>query len=84
MESMNTITIRFWGITARLAGAEQRVLQLSAGARVADAVEHLRQDAALSGELPRCAYAVGDDMVGLDHPLADGDELSVLPPVSGG
>ncbi len=78
------ITIQFWGITARLAGTDQRALALAETATVADAIRLLAQDAALAGELPRCAYAVGADIVSPDHALKAGDELSVLPPVSGG
>jgi molybdopterin converting factor small subunit len=78
------IDIRFWGVTARLAGGDRRRLNLPKNATVADAIEQLREDAALSKELPRCAYAIGADLVGVNHSLAEGDELSVLPPVSGG
>lgn len=78
------ITIQFWGITARLAGSDRRSLTLTENATVATAVDALSTDAALAGELPRCAYAIGADLVPLHHPLREGDELSVLPPVSGG
>ncbi|MDB5969771.1 MAG: thiamine S protein [Hydrocarboniphaga sp.] len=78
------IEIQFWGVTARLAGSERRRLSLTESATVADAIELLRSDAALATELPRCAYAVGADLVAPNHSLSEGDELSVLPPVSGG
>ena len=78
------ITIQFWGITARLAGSATRALTLKENATVADAVSTISADAALATELPRCAYAIGADLVPLHHPLHEGDELSVLPPVSGG
>lgn len=78
------IEIQFWGVTARLAGSVKRVLELPGESSVADAIALLASDAALAAELPRCAYAIGSDIVAPDHPLHDGDELSVLPPVSGG
>ncbi|WP_428309376.1 MoaD/ThiS family protein [Hydrocarboniphaga sp.] len=78
------IDIHFWGVTARLAGGDRRRVSLSDAATVADAIELLRNDAALAGELPRCAYAIGADLVSVHHSLSEGDELSVLPPVSGG
>lgn len=78
------IDIQFWGVTARLAGGDRRRMTLQKAATVADAIEALRSDAALAKELPRCAYAIGADLVSVDHPLSEGDELSVLPPVSGG
>lgn len=30
------------------------------------------------------AVAVGDELVGWDHPLRDGDAIAFLPPVAGG
>jgi molybdopterin converting factor small subunit len=78
------VEIQFWGVTARLAGSDRRRLTLPETATVADAIELLRSDAALAKELPRCAYAIGADLVAIDHSLSEGDELSVLPPVSGG
>ena len=78
------IQIQFWGITARLAGSTTRPLTLGENATIADAVSALSADAALAPELPRCAYAIGADLVPLHHTLNEGDELSVLPPVSGG
>jgi molybdopterin converting factor small subunit len=79
------IKIQFWGITARIAGTQGRLLQLDTPASVADAVQILADsDAALAAELPRCAYAIGTDIVALHQTLHDGDELAVLPPVSGG
>jgi sulfur-carrier protein len=34
--------------------------------------------------LPHCAIAVGDELVARDFVVRDGDEIAVLPPVSGG
>jgi molybdopterin converting factor small subunit len=34
--------------------------------------------------LPCCAIAVGDEIVARDYVLRAGDEVAVLPPVSGG
>lgn len=78
------ITIQFWGVAARLAGQTQRPLDVPEPATVGTAIDLLAQDAALAAELPRCAYAVGTELVGRDHALKAGDELAVLPPVSGG
>lgn len=39
---------------------------------------------AVSGELPRCACAIGDEIVPRRHQLQAGDELVLLPPVGGG
>ena len=39
---------------------------------------------ALRGALSSVRFAVGEAFVGLDHPIAMGDVVAVLPPVSGG
>lgn len=39
---------------------------------------------AVAGELPRCACAIGDQIVPRSHQLNAGDELVLLPPVGGG
>ena len=60
-------------------------LQLGDGATVADAIAQLR-GGALAG-LPENApfvAAVAREYVKPDHPLAEGDELALVPPVSGG
>jgi MoaE-MoaD fusion protein len=60
-------------------------LRLVDGATVADAIEQLR-GGALSG-LPENApfvAAVAREYVKTDHPLSEGDELALVPPVSGG
>lgn len=38
----------------------------------------------ISGELARCACAIGDALVKREHTLQAGDELVLLPPVGGG
>jgi len=40
--------------------------------------------AGLAELLPHCAIAVGDELVARDFVVRDGDEIAVLPPVSGG
>jgi molybdopterin converting factor small subunit len=41
-------------------------------------------NAGLRELLPHCAIAVGDELVGRDFMVRAGDEIAVLPPVSGG
>ena len=36
------------------------------------------------GDLSVVRFAVNQDFAGLDHPLADGDEVAFFPPVTGG
>ncbi|CAA9484482.1 MAG: hypothetical protein AVDCRST_MAG67-1017 [uncultured Solirubrobacteraceae bacterium] len=79
------VTVRLFASLREHAGAGTLALQLGDGATVADAIAQLRQGA-LAG-LPQNApfvAAVAREYVDQDHPLAEGDELALVPPVSGG
>jgi molybdopterin synthase catalytic subunit/molybdopterin converting factor small subunit len=79
------VTVRLFASLREHAGAGTVALQLGDGATVADAIERLR-DGALAG-LPENACfvaAVAREYVKTDHPLSEGDELALVPPVSGG
>ncbi len=79
------VTVRLFASLREHAGAGTLALALRDGATVADAIAQLRSGA-LAG-LPRNApfvTAVAREYVTQDHPLAEGDELALVPPVSGG
>jgi molybdopterin synthase catalytic subunit len=79
------VTVRLFASLREYAGAGTLALQLGDGATVADAIAQLR-GGALAG-LPENApfvAAVAREYVERDHPLAEGDELALVPPVSGG
>jgi molybdopterin synthase catalytic subunit len=79
------VTVRLFASLREHAGAGTLALQLGEGATVADAIAQLRTGA-LAG-LPENApfvAAVAREYVERDHPLAEGDELALVPPVSGG
>jgi MoaE-MoaD fusion protein len=79
------VTVRLFASLREHAGAGTVPLSLDDGATVADAIARLR-GGALSG-LPETApfvAAVAREYVKDDHLLADGDELALVPPVSGG
>jgi molybdopterin synthase catalytic subunit len=79
------VTVRLFAVLREQAGASTLDLELDEGATVADAISELRRGA-LSG-LPEGApfvTAVAREYVETDHELADGDELALVPPVSGG
>ncbi|MEA2154281.1 MAG: MoaE-MoaD fusion protein [Solirubrobacteraceae bacterium] len=79
------VTVRLFASLRERAGAGTVALQLGDGATVADAIEQLR-GGALAG-LPENApfvAAVAREYVKTDHPLSEGDELALVPPVSGG
>ncbi len=79
------VTVRLFASLREHAGAGTVELDLADGATVADAIAALR-GGALAG-LPENApfvTAVAREYVKPDHALAQGDELALVPPVSGG
>lgn len=78
------IEVSFWGVTRRLAGGERRELVLRDGASVDALIKALDGNAEFTAELDRCAFAVGTQLIPRTHVLSEGDEVAVLPPVSGG
>jgi molybdopterin synthase catalytic subunit len=79
------VTVRLFASLREKAGAGTLSLQLGDGATVADAITALRAGAlaGLPDNAPFVA-AVAREYVKQDHPLAEGDELALVPPVSGG
>lgn len=70
---------------ADLLGAEQLVLELEPGATVAQLRALLAsRHPALEPLWPRLAVAVDGELAAPETPLADGIEVALLPPVSGG
>jgi molybdopterin synthase catalytic subunit/molybdopterin converting factor small subunit len=74
------VTLRLYAILRERAGADRVELELPDGARVADAlaaVDHLAGGLSL-------VMAVNREYATPDQPLHSGDELALIPPVSGG
>lgn len=60
-------------------------LELAERSTVAEALARLAElHPAIAVYLPRVASAVNREYVRADHVLLDGDELALIPPVSGG
>jgi molybdopterin synthase catalytic subunit len=81
------VDVRLFASLREAAGAASLELALSPGATVADALARLaEQDARLGELLARLpvAAAVNREYATLDAALRDGDELALIPPVSGG
>lgn len=76
------VTIRLFAMLRERAGAAELRLDLPEGARVRDALA-APQVAALAEGLP-LVMAVNRQYAAEDAPLAAGDELALVPPVSGG
>jgi molybdopterin synthase catalytic subunit len=74
------VTVRLFAGVRERAGTGERALELERGARLEDVWRALD----LGDEPPGLMYAVNKRYADRDHLLADGDEVAVVPPVSGG
>jgi molybdopterin synthase catalytic subunit/molybdopterin converting factor small subunit len=74
------VTVRLFAGLRERAGTGERALQLSDGAHVADIWLRLE----LGDEPPGLLYAVNREYAARERELADGDEVALIPPVSGG
>lgn len=75
-----TVRVRLFAVLRERAGADEVELELPEGARVGDALARLGD---LAGGM-RLVMAVNREYVDAQAPLAPGDELALIPPVSGG
>lgn len=81
-----TVRVRLFAILRERAGRDSLTLELSEGATVADALEALAGEPGL-GDLVLgmpLGMAVNREYAGRDATLGAGDELALIPPVSGG
>jgi len=74
------VTVRLFAILRQRAGRDTLELDLPDDARVSDALAAVDD---LAGGLT-LVMAVNREYAAADHPLAAGDELALIPPVSGG
>ena len=72
----------YFGVLKDLVGSREAVVELTAGASVAGLLAALRVPE--EGVWKALAVAVNREYAGLGTVLQDGDEVALLPPVSGG
>jgi len=78
------VRVRFFARLRELAGVETETLQIAAGSSLADAYDALR---ARHSSLPArdgVRGAVNQEFADWTAPVAQGDEVAFIPPVSGG
>jgi molybdopterin converting factor subunit 1 len=79
------VTIKLFAILRDRAGVSELVLDVPSESTVSAVTEQLAQRFPKIGEfLPRVAYAVNREYAPASTVLEDGDELALIPPVSGG
>ena len=78
------VTVLFFGVLREMLASGSQTLDLAEGARVESVLEHYR--ALLPGQnvWGSLAIAVNQTYAHQAQPLQDGDEVALLPPVSGG
>jgi MoaE-MoaD fusion protein len=81
-----TVTVRLFAMLRESAGRGELELELDEGATVADAMAALQGRDGLGDVLERMPVraAVNREYVADETPLSSGDELALIPPVSGG
>lgn len=79
------LRVLYFAVFREKLGHEDDVLELAEGARVRDAITALAaRHAPIERLRGRFRVAVNQDFADDDHPLHDGDELALIPPVAGG
>ena len=79
------VRVQFFALFRELVGRREVEIEVKAGARVADLLERVGETYPSLGRYGEMlAVAVNAEYVPLSHPLKDGDEVALIPPVSGG
>ena len=80
-----TIRVKCFALARDLTGFAERAIDLAVGSTAGDVLEQVVADSpALAKHAQRLALAVNLEYVGREHRLEDGDEVALIPPVSGG
>ena len=82
---MANVTVLFFARYAELAGCESAAVAVPSPATVLDVVRRVRETVPGARALPdRPLAAINLRQVKLNAPVADGDQVALLPPVAGG
>ena len=79
------VKVKLFAMLRERAGTADAYHEVPEGSTVKELWDKLRHDyGGLSGIELKLLYAVNSEYVGLQHQLSDGDEVAIIPPVSGG
>lgn len=79
------VAVRFFAGAADAAGTRERTFDIEAGATVAALFDIIAADFPEMAKMkPTLRFAVNLEFADLQRALRDGDEIAIIPPVSGG
>lgn len=79
------VNIRLFAALREVLGRGEVTLNVSEGATVGELQGQLmREYPAVEALLPTLVWAVNEDYVSAEHRLREGDEIALIPPISGG
>jgi len=82
---MAKVSVRFFARYAELAGCDWSAVNVSTPATVSDVIARIREVFPGTQAIPpRPLAALNRRQVKLDAPVSEGDEVALLPPLSGG
>lgn len=79
-----TVVVKFFALGKELIGENQLELTLPEGATAGELIEQLKGNYPRFAALTSFLVAVNLEYAELNTPLKNGDEVAVIPPVSGG
>jgi len=82
---MGTVKVRLFARLAELAGTRSEDVEIGEGLRACDVYRLLEErHPQIAGLADKVMYAVNQEYASAEAPLREGDELALIPPVSGG
>lgn len=78
------VTVKLFAVLREKLGTTEMNLNVPEGSTVADVEKTIASTRELNALLSRAAFAVNQEYVPRCTVLHDGDELAIIPPVSGG
>jgi len=78
------VKVKFFALGRELVGQGELQLQLPENNSVANLIDNLKEEYPRFAQLNSYLVAVNMEYAGMDTQLKDGDEVAIIPPVSGG
>ena len=79
------VNVRLFAGAAEAAGVRFQPMSIECGATVDDLFDRIAVDFPMLASMKSCLkFAVNQEFVDVDRTLSHGDEVAVIPPVSGG